>query len=96
MVEQDPRPNRGRKPTVKVFWPYLLLGAVLVLAFIWIYIVGPAGESEDRGQGLHVQDPQTTEAPAEGVQLEGATTETQVEAVEAQNETQREAQGASQ
>lgn len=55
----------GMQPTLKVFIPYLLLAVVIGLAMLWIYVLGPAGESEDRGQLLHLGEEQTIQVPAE-------------------------------
>jgi hypothetical protein len=39
----DRRPAPGTRPRWKAFIPYIVLGAVMVAAFIWIYFIGPFG-----------------------------------------------------
>lgn len=37
------RPAPGSKPRWKAFIPYMLVGAVMLVAVIWIYFIGPFG-----------------------------------------------------
>lgn len=56
----------GSKPTAKIFLPYVLVGVIILLAMVWIYAIGPSGESKVRGDLLHRERAtETTPPPSE-------------------------------
>lgn len=54
------RPPPGSKPRLRAFLPYLILGLAILAIWLWMYVLGPAGDN-DRGELLHLEDEPTTE-----------------------------------